>query len=151
MRSEKGSALLTFIVVGGFILGLTAVTYFMVQRALQVQGAVQRAVLAYESALGGMDVLFYKENVLRAEQGDTVRVVRSLPHGYQVDAQARRVFSVPIPGSSLLFAMGYESIGSGAVRGGTATYILGLSQARGGGLPARSRLEALYVQILGLP
>ncbi len=151
MQSDKGSALVTFIVVGAFILGLTAVTYFTVQRALQVQGTVRRAVLAYESALGGLDVLFFRGNLRRAERGDTVQISRSFPHGYRVDAEARRIFAVPVPGSSLLFAMGYESIGAGAVRGGIATYILGLSLARGGGLPARSRLEALYIRLLGLP
>ena len=151
MRSSRGSALVTFIVVGAFILGLTTVTYFTVQRALQIQGAVRRAVLAYESALGGLDVLFFRENVRQVERGDTVQIARNLPHGYRVEAEARRVFSVPVPGSSLLFAMGYESIGAGAVRGGIATYILGLSQARASAVPARSQLEALYIQLLGLP
>lgn len=151
MRNERGSALVTFIVVGAFILGLTAVTYFTVQRALEVQGTVRRAVLAYQAAMGGMDVLFFEGNVERAEWGDTVRVSVGFPHGYQVDASSRRLFSIPVPGSSLLFAMGYESIGAGAVRGGIATYILGLSQARGSGLPARSRLEALYIRLMGLP
>lgn len=150
-KKERGSALITFIVIGAFLLGLTAVTYFTVQRAIQVQGAVRRAVLAYESAQGGLDALFNPDSLDAAERGDTVNLGLTLPHGYTVNAEAYRLFSIPIPGTSLLFAMGYESVGASAARGGVATYILGLSEASGSALAARNRLEALYIKLLGLP
>ncbi len=149
-KTSRGMALLTVVLLVGFLLGLSALTYYTVNSLLRVQGAVYQSTLSYQSGESALRITLSRDTIRRLlGVPDTSHVSVNFPNGSRGDARIYHLMNLPILGGSMLFAMGYESIGLGPSRGGIAGIFQ--SQAQGRTQVARTGLEALYLYIVGLP
>lgn len=149
-KNDRGIALITVVLLVGFLLGLSALTFYTVNSLLRVQGAVYQSTLAYQSGESALRLTLTQDTIRRLlGVSDTSYASVIFPNGARGNAKIYHLMNLPILGGSMLFAMGYESIGLGPSRGGIAGIFQ--SQAQGRAYVARTGLEALYLYIVGLP